>query len=262
VESPRASEKRHLIWFSSFGKQFFSAICYLDSEAVSIETEFTGRSILVGDWGSTYRLYLLLAARLPCWRSVDGLSSRPRGGTLAVILWCDSVSERAPVVGGDDGSIAHFLWHSAVVEPNHSRAEWNSFSWACLGRTNRFDHRRLYPYRRLFSEGANAFPRFGGVLREPVSDSRACARPSQGEAGYPLCWRESLGISVLTAYRLCLGVVRNEICPRQPHRPCARNVDDRPGAFVGAKLLREDYGIPRLIGTTLIASGVLMLTLG
>jgi uncharacterized membrane protein len=34
------------------------------------------------------------------------------------------------------------------------------------------------------------------------------------------------------------------------------------GVFWGAKLLHEDYGIPRLIGTALIASGVLMLTLG
>jgi uncharacterized membrane protein len=41
------------------------------------------------------------------------------------------------------------------------------------------------------------------------------------------------------------------------HIAPVREVSMIAGAFLGAKRLREDYGIPRLIGTTLIASGII-----
>jgi len=71
--------------------------------------------------------------------------------------------------------------------------------------------------------------------------------------------------STLTVLAICPLFIP---LPEERHR-CSRSgiapvreMSMIAGAFFGAKLLRENYGVPRMIGTTLIASGVLMLTLG
>ena len=59
---------------------------------------------------------------------------------------------------------------------------------------------------------------------------------------------ESLGISVLTPLGYVLVLFAMKFAPVSHIAP-VREMSMIAGAFLGAKLLREDYGVPRLIGT-------------
>jgi drug/metabolite transporter (DMT)-like permease len=78
---------------------------------------------------------------------------------------------------------------------------------------------------------------------------------------FRLCAKEALGIALLTpaAYVLVLFAMR--IAPISRVAP-VREMSMMIGAYLGVRLLKERYGLQRLAGSALIATGVVALALG
>lgn len=75
------------------------------------------------------------------------------------------------------------------------------------------------------------------------------------------CWREALGISVLTPLAYIMVLFAMRIAPVSHVAP-AREMSMMIGAFFGTKLLHEGHAKERIAASLLIASGVAGLVLG
>lgn len=78
---------------------------------------------------------------------------------------------------------------------------------------------------------------------------------------YRRCWREALGVGVLTPAAFILVLLAIRIAPVSRVAP-AREMSMVIGAFLGSQLLNEGHLVRRLTGTALIAAGVAGLALG
>ena len=75
------------------------------------------------------------------------------------------------------------------------------------------------------------------------------------------CWREAVGVGVLTPAAFILVLVAIQIAPVSRVAP-AREMSMMIGAFLGSRFLNEGHLARRLTGTALIAAGVVGLALG
>lgn len=75
------------------------------------------------------------------------------------------------------------------------------------------------------------------------------------------CWKEALGISVLTPVGYVLVLFAMRIAPVSHVAP-AREISMMLGAWMGAKFLNEGNAARRVVGSCLIAAGVAALTIG
>ena len=161
----RASENRHLIWFSSLGEtilflplalwvlkqsarlSLMAALFLLATGVLHVfYTDSLQRAYRVGDLSIVYPLARGAAPLLSFCGAILFLREHPSWlATLGALL----VSFGILLL-----SDATTFMRSGTVPPG--------LAW----RINRPDHRRLYPHRRVFSEGASAFAHFGGVLRK------------------------------------------------------------------------------------------------
>jgi uncharacterized membrane protein len=254
----RASEKRHLIWFSSLGETILflplalwilkqssrlslMAALFLLATGV-LHVFYTGslqRAYRAGDLSMIYPLVRGAAPLLSFCGAILFLREHPSWvATLGALL----VSFGILLL-----SNATALVRSGTVPPG---LVWG----ASYTLTDAYSVKMLALSPILVEYSGNLFRTF--VLAPRAWQDRARVRQE-----YQSCWRESLGISVLTPVGYILVLFAMKFAP-VTHIAPVREMSMIASAFFGAKLLREDYGIPRLIGTTIIASGVLMLTLG
>jgi uncharacterized membrane protein len=262
----RASEKRHLIWFSSLGETILFlpiaiwALKQTESRLTLIAALFllaTGvlhvvytdslqRAYRAGDLSMVYPLARGAAPLLSFCGAILFLREHPSWvatmGALLIsfgILLLSSATTFAP--GG-------------TFPPGLGWGALTGLIIAGYTLTDAYSVKVLMLSPVLVEYSGNLFRTF--MLAPGAWQDRARLRQE-----YPLCWRESLGISVLTPVGYILVLFAMKFAPVSHIAP-VREMSMIAGAFLGAKLLRENYGIPRLIGTALIASGVLMLTLG
>lgn len=101
----------------------------------------------------------------------------------------------------------------------------------------------------------------GNVVRLLVLTVAALRERSGLAAEYRRCWREALGISILTpvGYILVLLAMREATVS---HVAPAREVSMLIGAWLGTRVLGEDDPLRRLGGAALIALGVVALVIG
>ena len=91
----------------------------------------------------------------------------------------------------------------------------------------------------------------GGAWRERTSLS----------AEYRLCWREALGVAVLTPAGYVLVLFAMRMAPVSHVAP-AREMSMMIGAYLGSRFLSEGPFARRMTGSLLIAAGVAARTLG
>ena len=101
----------------------------------------------------------------------------------------------------------------------------------------------------------------GNLFRTLVLSPRAWRERAEIPEDYRQYWRESLGISILTPLGYILVLFAMRIAPVSHVAP-AREMSMMIGAYFGTKLLGESYATRRIIGSALIATGVVVLTLG
>jgi uncharacterized membrane protein len=101
----------------------------------------------------------------------------------------------------------------------------------------------------------------GNLLRLLVLTVVALRERSALAAEYRRCWREALGISILTpvGYILVLLAMRQATVS---HVAPAREVSMLIGAWFGTRLLGEEDPVRRLGGAALIGLGVVALVIG
>jgi uncharacterized membrane protein len=261
----RASEKRHLIWFSSLGETILflplalwilkqssrlslMAALFLLATGV-LHVFYTGslqRAYRAGDLSMVYPLARGAAPLLSFCGAILFLREHPSWvatlGALLVSLGILFLSNVTALVG------------SGTVPPGLVWGGLTGLIIAGYTLTDAYSVKVLALSPILVEYSGNLFRTL--VLAPKAWQDRARARQE-----YPSCWRESLGISILTPVGYILVLFAMKFAPVSHIAP-VREMSMIASAFFGAKLLREDYGVPRLIGTTLIASGVLMLTLG
>jgi uncharacterized membrane protein len=101
----------------------------------------------------------------------------------------------------------------------------------------------------------------GNLFRTVALTPRAwCGRTVIPEE-YRHYWKESLGISILTPIGYIFVLIAMRLAPVSRVAP-VREMSMIIGAYLGTKLLREGYGVRRMIGTALIAAGVAAITSG
>lgn len=91
----------------------------------------------------------------------------------------------------------------------------------------------------------------GSILRRP--------RPLATE--WRLCWKEALGVAVLTPAAYVLVLMAMRIAPVSHVAP-AREMSMMMGAYLGARFLGEPHFARRLTASALIAAGVAALAVG
>jgi drug/metabolite transporter (DMT)-like permease len=101
----------------------------------------------------------------------------------------------------------------------------------------------------------------GNLFRMIVLSGGAFRRRALLSAEYQLCWREALGVAVLTPAGYVLVLYAMRIAPISHVAP-AREMSMMIGAYLGARFLSEGHYVRRLAGSLLIAAGVAALTLG
>lgn len=261
----RASEKRHLIWFSSLGETilFFPLAIWALKQSSRLSlmgalfllatgvlhvfyTDSLQRAYRVGDLSIVYPLAPGAAPLLSFCGAILFLREH--------LSWLATLGALLVSFGILLLSNATTLMRSGAVPPGLFWGALTGLIIAGYTLTDAYSVKVLALSPVLVEYSGNLFRTF--VLAPRVWRDRARAGQE-----YPSCWKESLGISVLTPVGYILVLFAMRFAPVSYVAP-VREMSMIAGAFLGAKLLREDYGISRLIGTILIASGVLMLTLG
>jgi drug/metabolite transporter (DMT)-like permease len=96
-----------------------------------------------------------------------------------------------------------------------------------------------------------AFVLSGGAWQERASLSAECSR----------CWKEALGVSVLTPVGYVLVLFAMRLAPISHVAP-AREMSMMIGAYLGTRFLKEGHVARRLTGSGLIVAGVAALASG
>ena len=261
----RASDKRHLIWFSSLGEtilflplaiwilkqssrlSLIAALFLLATGVLHVfYTDSLQRAYRVGDLSIVYPLARGAAPLLSFCGAILFLREHPSWlatiGALFISFGILLLANVTTVVRG------------GTVPPGLVWGGLTGLIIAGYTLTDAYSVKTLALSPILVEYSGNFF-------RTLVLTPRAWQDRARVRQEYPSCWRESFGISVLTPVGYILVLLAMKIAP-VTHVAPVREISMIAGVFWGAKLLHEDYGIPRLIGTALIASGVLMLTLG
>jgi drug/metabolite transporter (DMT)-like permease len=101
----------------------------------------------------------------------------------------------------------------------------------------------------------------GNLFRTIVLSHIAWRDRAQLPAEYQQCWKEALGIGILTPAGYILVLFAMQIAPISHVAP-AREMSMMIGAWFGARVLKEGHLARRMTGSALIAAGVAGLTLG
>jgi uncharacterized membrane protein len=101
----------------------------------------------------------------------------------------------------------------------------------------------------------------GNLFRTVVLAPRAWRERVGIPQAFRQCWRESLGISILTPAGYILVLYAMRLAPVSHVAP-VREMSMMIGAYFGTKFLDECFAARRMIGSALIASGVAALALG
>ena len=261
----RASGKKHLIWFSSLGEtilflplaiwilkqssrlSLMAALFLLATGVLHVfYTDSLQRAYRVGDLSIVYPLARGAAPLLSFCGAILFLREHPS--------WLAMLGALLVSFGILLLSNATTLVRSRTVPPG---LVWGGLTGLIIAGYTLTDAYSV----KVLALSSVLVEYSGNLFRTLVLAPRAWQDRARVRQEYPSCWMESLGISVLTPVGYILVLLAMKIAP-VTHIAPVREMSMIAGAFLGAKLLGEDYGIPRLIGTALIASGVLMLTLG
>jgi drug/metabolite transporter (DMT)-like permease len=101
----------------------------------------------------------------------------------------------------------------------------------------------------------------GNFIRLILLSGPALRQPEPLAAEWRLCWKEALGVAVLTPAAYILVLMAMRIAPVSHVAP-AREMSMMIGAYLGAKFLSEPHFGRRLTASALIAAGVAALAVG
>ena len=101
----------------------------------------------------------------------------------------------------------------------------------------------------------------GNFLRMMMLSGAAWRRRSTLAMEWRACWKEALGVAVLTPVAYILVLLAMRIAPVSHVAP-AREMSMMIGAYLGARFLSEPHLARRLTASALIAGGVAALALG
>lgn len=260
----RASQYRHLIWFSSVNEAIlflplaiwmvarswsrfsWQAALFLFATGVLhlLYTESLVRGYRVGDLSLVYPVARGTGPLLSFVGAVLVLhehpSARAAAGTLLVTggIWllCGGISDRKHAWPG-------LRWGLATGFTIAGYTLVDAYSVKVL---------LLSP---LVVEYA------GNFFRMIMLSGAAWRRRASLANEYQQCWKEALGIAMLTPVGYILVLFAMRIAPVSHIAP-AREMSMMIGAYFGARFLSEGHYVRRLTGSALIVAGVAALSLG
>jgi uncharacterized membrane protein len=260
----RKANSRHLIWFSSIGEAvlFFpiiaqtglpfrhitaTAICLLGTGMLHLlYTECLLRGYRVGDLSVVYPLARGTGPLLAFVGAIVFLREHP-----SMVAAAGALLVTAGIVTICGGI------HALRRQEAHAGVFWGvltGFVIASYTLVDGYAVRTLAASPFLVEYAGNLFRAL--VLSAGVRDER-----SSLAAEYRACWKEALGISVLTPIGYILVLFAMRIAPVSHVAP-AREMSMMIGAWMGAKLLNEGNLLRRVAGSCIIATGVAALAIG
>ncbi len=255
LTAKRASQYRHLIWFSSVGEVILflplviavwphingrDALFLVATGVLHIfYTESLLRGYRVGDLSVVYPLARGTGPLLSFLGAIAFFGERPSliaaGGVLLVAVGILMVSGIRLGAG--------MIWGLLT-----------GLTIACYTLVDGYSVRVL-----LLSPIVVDYA--GNFLRTVVLSGKAWQERGRLRDEYKQCWKEALTISVLTPLGYILVLYAMKIAPISHVAP-AREMSMMIGAWFGAKMLDEGHFARRMAGSALIAAGVAGLTLG
>lgn len=260
----RSSQNPHFIWFSAGGEGILLLPLAIWTLADSWHQLNSKAGIFLVASGIFHLLYtesLLRGYRVGDLSVVYPLA-RGTGPLLSFFGAMLVLGERPSVIAGVGALLVTFgiLVVSAGASIHNDR--WVGPCWgiatgltiACYTLVDGYSVKTL-----LLSPILVAYA--GNLFRMIVLSGGAWRQRTSLLAEYRCCWREALGVAVLTptGYILVLHAMR--MAPVSHVAP-AREMSMMIGAYLGSRFLREGRLARRLIGSLLIAAGVAALTLG
>jgi drug/metabolite transporter (DMT)-like permease len=260
----RASHTTHFIWFSSLSEVIlllplaiwtladswsqlsWKVMIFLFATGILdlLYTECLLRGYRVGDLSVVYPLARGTEPLLSFFGAILVLGERPSSvtgtGALLVTSGILIVSGGAPI----------------------QRSRWIGPCWglatgltiACYTLVDGYSVKRLLLSPILLEYAGNLFRTIvlsGGAWRAPTS------LPTE----YRLCWREALGVAILTPVGYVLVLFAMRMAPVSHVAP-AREMSMMIGPYLGSRFLSEGHLARRLAGSLLIAAGIAALALG
>jgi drug/metabolite transporter (DMT)-like permease len=260
----RASSNRHFIWFSSVAETVLLLPLAIWIVADSWPHLGGKAAILLLATGVLHLLYAesLLRGYRAGDLSVVYPLARGTGPLLSFFGAMLVLGERPSVLAG----VGAFLVTSGVlmlaapsrVQPH----QWAAPCWgiatgltiACYTLVDGYAVKTLVLSPILVEYAGNLF-------RVIVLSTRAWQRRTSLSTEYRECWKEALGVAVLTPTGYILVLFAMRIAPVSHIAP-AREMSMMIGAYLGTRFLGEGQYARRLAGSLLIASGVLALAIG
>jgi uncharacterized membrane protein len=202
-------------------------------------------------------------AGISCRRPLHRLSRCTGHGLASRLFGRHRASTRTSVLRRSQRSDFRQLRYFGVVA--ETRCKCPFMGWPALGRFDGARHCRLHAAGCLFDKSAfvvSVLVAYAGNLFRAVALSPgAWQKRELLLSEFLQCWRESVGVAILTAtsYVLVLFAMR---MASVSHVAPAREISMVIGAYFGSRLLNEGLLMHRVAGSVLIVLGVISLTLG
>jgi drug/metabolite transporter (DMT)-like permease len=262
----RAAQCRHLMWFACLGGSvllFPAAVWVLRNDWTKIGPkalvfllgtgllhvfyfEALQRGYRVGDLSVVYPLARGTGPLFSFFGAILVLHERPTafafGGALLVVCGIILISGGARILNGAVGR-AGLFWGAMT-----------GLTIACYTVVDGYSVKVLLLSPILVDFAENLF-------RTIVFSFRGWRERATLATEFKICWKEALGITILTPLGYILVLFAMQIAPVSHIAP-AREMSMMIGAYFGTKLLNEGHAKQRIFASLLIASGVAGLVLG
>jgi uncharacterized membrane protein len=251
----RASQYRHLIWFSSVGE----VILFLPL-AIAVWPHINGRAALF--LLATGVLHILYTESLLRGYRAGDLSvvyplARGTGPLLSFLGAIAFFGERPSLIAAAGAlfvGIGILLVSGIRMGAGLIWGVLTGITIACYTLVDGYSVRVLLLSPIIVDYAGN-------FLRTIVLSGKAWQERGRLKEEYKNCWKEALTISVLTPVGYILVLYAMKIAPISHVAP-AREMSMMIGAWFGAKVLDEGHFVRRMTGSAFIAAGVAGLTLG
>jgi uncharacterized membrane protein len=259
----RAAQNRHFIWFSSVGEVVlllplaiwavrdswprlgWKAAIFLLATGILhlLYTESLLRGYRIGDLSVIYPVARGTGPLFSFFGAILVLGERPSmvAGAGALLVTCGILA----LAGG-----------ASMLKDRWAGPCWGiatGFTIACYTLVDGYSVKTLLLSPILVDYAGNLF-------RTIVLSGGAWRQRTALAAEYRVCWREALGVAILTPMGYILVLFAMRMAPVSHVAP-AREMSMMIGAYFGSRFLSEGNFARRLIGSLLIAAGVAALAL-
>jgi drug/metabolite transporter (DMT)-like permease len=260
----RAAKNKHFIWFSSLGEATLFlplAIWALVDSWPRLGAKAAGFLLATGILHLLYTEGLLRGYRVGDFSAVYPLA-RGTGPLLSFAGACLLLGEHPSVLAGAGALLICFgiLLLSGIAS---GRAiALGGILWGVATGFTIAGYTLVDAYSvKVLLLGPVLVAYAGNFLRMILLSAGAWYDRASLATEWRRCWKEALGVSILTPVAYIMVLVAMRVAPVSHIAP-AREMSMMIGAYLGAKFLSEPHLARRLTASALIAGGVAALALG